>query len=312
MGGLAKATVIDAVKTAMNDFMGNEFELVLSKIGSELFSKCMEAQSLQNEKLQRMESELLSAQKEITELRLLVKKPCSTCVGAKVRAGSQSTQPARSVRPARQAGSEASEPKQPDQAKVDSNGSGAEASSTDGNLKPTYSAAAKDREPTQQDPWRKVVFKRRPKVGVVGTGQQDTISAAVPNVKIFVSKIAAGTNPEQIRSYLSEKLNVEASVSERVSKYPLLYSSFIVTASGTALSQLMSSESWPKGTFVKRWYPAKPAIPASQTQTSSGEKSVSPKPHQRSEETASPLATPSRKEDGPGETTDISTNIDDE
>mgnify|MGYP001557537753 CR=1 FL=1 len=124
---------------------------------------------------------------------------------------------------------------------------------------PTMASVADARN----DEWQ-TVPKRRPKgrrkTPVIGAGPSDPkgefLGAPVPSREIFVYRAMPTVSEATIVNYLKEK-DIEPRAVKQFSRQEAKFRSFVVKLRKSDFEKVMSSEFWPTGVLVRRFFPHK-------------------------------------------------------
>lgn len=99
----------------------------------------------------------------------------------------------------------------------------------------------------------------RQKKFVVGSGEVMSNLKTVDRKEfLFVSRISPDIGSEDVKSFLNDiKKCADVTVEKLASRYPDVYSSFKVGLPSSIIKEAFSSQFWPKGTFINKYYSKK-------------------------------------------------------
>ncbi len=122
---------------------------------------------------------------------------------------------------------------------------------------------ATDREVDDDERWEVPPYVRRHKArnerrrnrAITGTNQTSRFQGAPePSRDVFIFRVARGTEPDVIKSFVSEKgINIRAI--ERTSHEESKYMSFKISAPVSQYLKLFDPDLWPQGVGVRKYVP---------------------------------------------------------
>lgn len=74
---------------------------------------------------------------------------------------------------------------------------------------------------------------------------------------LFISRLAPDTSIDDIRDHLNDHQIIFDNVTKLLSRFPLLYSSFIIDTDIDNFELLSDPEIWPDGCLIKNYFPIK-------------------------------------------------------
>ena len=107
--------------------------------------------------------------------------------------------------------------------------------------------------------------QKAPKI-LKGTGKNVGSSSRISGcpkptfpVKVFVSRLAPDTETSAVKTHMNDVFSFLPTDIEQLTTKHDSYTSFLITTTSDRLQDLLDGSRWPADSFIKRWYPARPA-----------------------------------------------------